>query len=127
MVKEFYDLEVWKAGKDLVIRIYDLTKDFPRQERYGLVDQLRRAANSICANIAEGFSRYHAKDKIKFYYNARGSLSECKSHILIAKELKYISSDVADKLLEGFDSVGRMLNSMIASLSRYIKPRRPST
>lgn len=53
MIKEFYELEVWKMGKILVVQIYKLTREFPKQETYGLVDQLRRAANSICANIAE--------------------------------------------------------------------------
>lgn len=116
---EFYDLKVWQESKALVVRIYQLTREFPKQETYGLTDQLRRSVNSICANIAEGYGRHHPKEKIKFYYNARGSIYECKSHILIAKDLKYLSPEITAQLLNSFDSVGRMLNGMIASLSRY--------
>ena len=120
MIKEFSDLEVWQRGKCLVREIYERTKDFPRQETYGLTDQLRRAAVSICANIAEGFERYYPKDKIRFYYHARGSLSECKSHIFIGKDLGYLTSDSATKLIEECKIIGKMLNAMISSLSRHI-------
>jgi len=116
---EFCDLKVWQDSKALVVRIYQLTKGFPKQETYGLTDQLRRAVNSVCANIAEGYGRHHPKEKIKFYYNARGSLYECKSHILVAKELGYLNPEVSAELLSAFDSIGRMLNAMIISLSRY--------
>lgn len=116
---EFCDLKVWQDSKVLVVRIYQLTNSFPRQETYGLTDQLRRSVNSICANIAEGYGRHHPKEKIKFYYNARGSLYECRSHILIARELKYLTSEENVELFSAFDSIGRMLNGMIASLSRY--------
>jgi len=62
---EFKDLRVWREAKDLVLKIYKVTEQFPKKETYGLADQLRRSTNSICANIAEGFNRYHAKDKIE--------------------------------------------------------------
>jgi four helix bundle protein len=120
MIREFSDLEVWQRGKELVREIYERTKEFPRQETYGLTDQLRRAAVSICANIAEGFERYYPKDKIRFYYHARGSLSECKSHILIGKDLGYLTSDTANKLIDKCNLIGKMLNAMISSLSRHI-------
>jgi len=123
MVKEFCELEVWQIAKRAVVEIYKLTKNFPRQETYGLVDQLRRSANSVCANIAEGFERYHTKDKVRFYYNARGSISECKSHLLIAKELNYIPVDVAKKLLGEFNRAGIKLNNMIASLYKRAEER----
>ena len=116
---EFYNLKVWQDSKTVVVRIYQLTREFPKQETYGLTDQLRRSANSICANIAEGYGRHHPKEKIKFYYNARGSLYECRSHILIARELKYLTSEASAELFSAFDSIGRMLNAMITSLSRY--------
>ena len=119
MIKDFNDLEVWQQAKKLVIAVYGITKGFPREELFSLTDQLKRAANSVCANIAEGFSRYHRKDKIKFYYNARGSVSEVKSHIFVAKELNYLSSEVADGIVLQYDSVNKMLNGMINSLSRF--------
>ena len=116
MVKDFTDLRVWRKAKDLTVQIYKLTKNFPKEEKYGLTDQMKRASNSICANIAEGFSRFHAKDKIRFYYNARGSISECKSHIFIAKDLEYLKTEIACELLQEFEGVKMVLNGMITSL-----------
>jgi len=123
MIKEFYELEVWKIGKVCVIQIYKLTREFPKQETYDLVDQLRRAANSICANIAEGFDRYHTRDKIRFYYTARASISECKSHLLIAQELGYLSGEQVQVLLADLNSIGRLLNNMISSLNNLSRSR----
>lgn len=76
MIKNFYDLVAWQRGYQLVLDIYKITKDFPKEEMYGIVSQLRRAASSITANIAEGFERYHFKDKTRFYYQSRGSIAE---------------------------------------------------
>jgi four helix bundle protein len=78
-IKNFYDLDAWKKTHKLVLEIYQITKDFPKDEAYGIIGQLRRAASSITANIAEGFSRYHFKDKIRFYYQARGSIAEVQN------------------------------------------------
>jgi four helix bundle protein len=72
-ILHFWDLETWKRANESTKQIYQLTKAFPKQERYGITDQLRRASSSIGANIAEGFDRYHFNDKKKFYYYARGS------------------------------------------------------
>lgn len=117
-MKDFTELKVWQDSKELTVAVYRLTEAFPRKEMFGLTDQLRRAANSICANIAEGFDRFHTKDKIRFYYHARGSISECKSHLLIAGELHYLTQEQAAELIERFSSVSRLLNNMIASLNR---------
>ena len=96
----FEDLEVWQMSKEIVKQVYKLAKDFPKEESFGLVAQIKRAALSIPANIAEGFGRYHYLDKAKFYLNARGSLYEVKSHLLIAQELGYL------KVESHRDSVG---------------------
>lgn len=88
-IKTFEDLDVWKMGKALTLEIYELTSSFPKEEIYGIISQLKRAALSVPANIAEGFGRYHFMDKAKFYLNARGSLYELKSHLIIAKELSF--------------------------------------
>ena len=124
MLKDFRDLEVWQKSKDIVVCIYKITDGFPRKEMFGLTDQLRRASNSVCANIAEGFSRFHSKDKIKFYYNARGSVSECMSHVVIAKELGYISEPCSHDLLPRFESVKMMINRLIASVASCESSRR---
>jgi four helix bundle protein len=109
-----------------VVQIYQITNGFPREEKYGLTDQLRRSANSVCANIAEGFSRYHAKDKIKFYYNARGSIGESKSHIMLSREIGYLSQDVMDKLLNDYESVKMLLNAMINSIESRMNRKAPT-
>ncbi len=125
-MNEFSDLKVWQDSKTLVKLTYQLTKGFPKQETYGLIDQLHRAANSICANIAEGYGRHHPREKIKFYYIARGSLYECKSHFLIAKELGYLTPEATTYLINTLDSIGRMLNAMISALSHYYDSLRRS-
>lgn len=67
-IREFYDLDAWRKAHQLVLEVYKITKDFPKEEKFGITDQLRRAASSVTANIAEGFGRYHFNDKIRFYY-----------------------------------------------------------
>ena len=90
-IKSFEDLEVWKRAKELAVKIYKLTTTFPKDEIFGTTSQIKRAVLSVPANIAEGFGRYHYLDKAKFYLNARGSLFELKSHLLVAADLKFIS------------------------------------
>ncbi|MFO0488006.1 MAG: four helix bundle protein, partial [Cyclobacteriaceae bacterium] len=77
-------MEVWKQAKDLVRQIYELSKSFPKEEQFGLTNQLRRAAVSIPSNIAEGCGRNHFKDSIQLFYIARGSLYEVETQVLIA-------------------------------------------
>lgn len=115
-VKSFEDLEVWQMGRDLVARVYMMTVSLPRSEDFGLTAQIRRAALSVPANIAEGFGRYHYMDKAKFYLNARGSLYELKSHLLIAQDLGYLKrSENAASALSLIDSLSVKLNNLIAS------------
>ncbi len=120
-IKEFYDLDVWKTGHKLVIDVYQVTKTFPREEIYGLVSQIRRAASSITANIAEGFSRYHYRDKIKFYYNARGSVSEVQNFLLIAFDLDYIDRETHQLLFAKANDVSKMINGVVRSIEKQIK------
>lgn len=115
-INDFSDLEAWKKGHQLVLEIYKTIKDFPREERYGVVDQLRRAVSSITANIAEGFARYHFNDKIRFYYQSRGSAAEVKNFLLLAKDLDYINSDTCNKLEEKVSEVRRLINGLIKSI-----------
>jgi len=90
-IQNFYDLEAWKSGHDLVLEVYKITNGFPQEERFGLISQLRRASSSITANIAEGFERYHFNDKKRFYYQARGSVGEIQNFLILAKDLNFIS------------------------------------
>ncbi len=96
------DLEVWKKSMDLVVAIYTLTKQFPDEEKFGLISQMRRAAISIPSNIAEGAARKGNKELIQFLYVAIGSLSEIETQYLIAVRLFYVdkSSVLETQLLE---------------------------
>jgi four helix bundle protein len=111
----FEDLEVWKKAKELVFAVYEIAKDFPNSELYGLTAQVKRAALSVPGNIAEGFGRYHYMDKAKFYLNARGSLYELKSHLLVAKDLGFGNEADYKKSIEMIEVLGIQLNNLIAS------------
>jgi four helix bundle protein len=115
-VKSFENLEVWQIGRDLVTEVYTLTASLPESEAFGLIAQIKRAALSVPANIAEGFGRYHYMDKARFYLNARGSLYELKSHLLIARDLGYLkrSQPVSD-VLTLVDNLSIKLNNLIAT------------
>jgi len=115
-VEKFSDLQVWQDAHQLVLRVYDITRRFPNEEKFGLVSQMRRAALSIPANIAEGFKRRGLQDKIRFYNTAEGSLEELKYFFIVSKDLNYIDSN-ADELTRA-DTVGRLLNGLIASTER---------
>lgn len=91
-IQSFTDLYAWQAGHKLVLSIYEVTQKFPKEELFGLTNQLRRAAVSITSNIAEGFSRSSYKEKSQFYSMALGSLTEIQNQLLIAKDIKYLSS-----------------------------------
>lgn len=119
-IKNFYELEAWKKGHALVLEIYKITEGFPKEEVYGITSQLRRASSSVTANIAEGFARYHYKDKIRFYYNSRGSASEVQDFLLLSRDLKYIDNKICEKMIEDFDEVGRLINGLIKSIEKQI-------
>ena len=86
-IKSFTDLEAWKHGHHLVLKIYELTKEFPRDEVFGLVSQMRRCAVSITSNIAEGFSRRSDKEKLQFYSITLGSITELQNQLLICRDI----------------------------------------
>jgi four helix bundle protein len=92
-IKSFTDLNAWREAHSLVLEIYKLTKKFPKEEQFGLANQIRRAIVSISSNIAEGFSRSSYKEKSQFYTMALGSLTEVQSQLLIAKDIPYITKD----------------------------------
>lgn len=114
-VKSFTDLHAWKEGHRLVLTIYKLTKEFPKEEKFVLVDQLRRCAVSITSNIAEGFSRFGKADKKHFYRIALRSLTELQNQLLISKDLEYITKEDFQKLAEITVKVSKMINGLIKS------------
>ena len=115
--KKFTDLTVWKKAHGFVLSVYHLTTAFPKSEIYGLISQLRRAAISIPANIAEGFKRRSSADKVRFMNIAQGSLEECRYYLILTKDLGYADTEGLSAQL---DEVGRLL----AGYSESIRSRR---
>jgi four helix bundle protein len=115
--KGFRNLEVWQKGIDLVVMIYHTTGRFPTSEQYCLTSQMRRAAVSIPANIAEGRGRKHQKEYLNFLSMAYGSLMELETHLHIAKRLGYLKEDEEGQLIASTTALGKMLNSLINSMT----------
>jgi len=112
-------LEVWVRAKGFSVAIYkEVLPHLPAEEKWNLGQQLRRAAQSIPANIAEGHGRYHSLDNVRFCYIARGSLTEVQSHIALAHELGYLPADIYSRISSNAESLGRQLNNYIAYLKR---------
>jgi len=112
-INAFTDLKVWQEGHSLVIDIYRITKDFPKEELYSLTNQMRRSAMSVTANIAEGFGRQGYKEKIQFYYLAHGSLTELKDQFLIARDIDYLADSEFVERDQKLVSVHRLLLGLI--------------
>jgi four helix bundle protein len=119
-IKSFTDLEAWKEGHKLVLMIYEATKQFPKEEIFGLINQLRRAAVSITSNIAEGFGRQTYKEKVQFYYQSRGSLTELKNQILVAKDIGYISREDFDGLVYQINIAHQLLQGLITKTKTFV-------
>ena len=112
----FENLKIWQEAHRLMLEIYKLSSRFPKTESYCLRDQLRRAALSVPANIAEAHGRYHYLDKAKFLYNARGSIDETRSHLMAARDLKYIDQLNFDKLNIEYLGLIKGLNAFITAV-----------
>ena len=116
-LKNYRELDVWERGMDLVEEIYRLTKGFPSQEKFGLTNQIRRAAVSVPANIAEGYGRSHRGDYLRHLSVANGSLMEVETHLIIAGRLKYLNKEQAKKAWDLIQETSKMLTALIKSLS----------
>jgi len=112
----FEDLEVYKKAVDFATAVYETTRDFPSNEMYGLTSQIRRAAVSIAANIAEGSGRYHKKDFAQFLRIAKGSTCECVALMEISLREGYIKRNIHDALLKNCTELAKMLSGLIRSL-----------
>lgn len=119
-IKSFTDLKTWQEGHRLVLLVYKITKTFPKEETYSLIDQMRRAAASITANIAEGFGRQSYKEKVQFYYLAQGSLIELKNFILIAKDVGYLNENALKELVEQSNFTHQLLQGLITKSKTFI-------
>lgn len=114
-ILNFSDLDAWKEGHKLVIKIYKITSTFPRSEMFALVDQMRRCAVSITSNIAEGFSRFSGKEKLQFFRISAGSTTELQNQLLIAKDVGFINQNDFDNLYEQATKVLKIINGLIRS------------
>jgi four helix bundle protein len=108
-------MPVWQKAIDLAEQIFVITEHLPRKEDYGLTSQIRRSALSVSANIAEGFGRYHIRDKLNFYYTSRGSLAETKSHLIYGFKVHYFSNSEFTRVAQLIENVWEELNKLIAS------------
>ncbi len=115
-IKSFTDLVAWQLAHKLVVTIYKITDNFPSKENFSLTDQMRRCAISISSNIAEGFSRQGKKEKLQFYFMAKGSLTELQNQLLVARDVGYISKEEFDKIAQQTVEVGRLLTGLIKSI-----------
>lgn len=114
----YRDLVVWQKGMDLVEAVYRASGTFPKDERFGLTNQLRRAAVSVPSNIAEGQGRQARGDFVRFLRIAQGSLREAETQLLIAARLRYIDDQTTTDLPKATDDIGRLLNRLIQSLTQ---------
>ncbi len=111
-VFSFEKLSVWQDAKMLTIEIYNLSKAFPKEEIYGLTSQVKRSANSVNSNIAEGSARSGKKDQARFYTIAFSSLIETLNHIIIARELEYLTETEYKKTREKITLVAYKINAL---------------
>jgi len=112
-IKSFTELNAWKEGHKLVLEIYKITKTFPKDEQFGLTNQLRRAAVSFTSNIAEGFSRNSYKEKLQFYSMALGSLTEIQNQLLVAKDIGYLTKQEFAKIAHQTITINKITNGLI--------------
>jgi len=113
--KSFEDLIVWKKAHDFVLTVYRVTKEFPKEEMYGLTSQFRRAAVSVPANIAEGFGKKSKLDKLRYLNISQGSLEECRYYVLLSKDLGYLKVSSEDMLNQVVD-VSKLLTGYIKAI-----------
>jgi four helix bundle protein len=121
MVKDVKDLEVFKSAHSLVLDIYKLTENFPQEERFGLIPQMRRSAYSIPMNLIEGSNRLTTKEYRRFVGIAKGSAGEISYQILLAKDLEYVSDGIYSELKDKYEIVIKMLSNLAKSLAKKNK------
>jgi len=121
MIKSFKELRVWQEAINLVTDIYQVTQNFPKQEMYGLTDQVRRAAVSVPSNIAEGHQRGSTRQYLYFLAIARGSLGEVETQVILGHRLGYIDAETEKRLSDKILQVGGMLGGLIKALRVRVK------
>ena len=121
MAESFRDLVVWQKSMALATDVYRVTKAFPRNEIYGLTNQVRRAAVGVASNIAEGKGRLSKKEFVQFLARARGSLLEVETQVEISRNLDYLDQPAFARLAKECGEVGRLLNGLIRSMQQRVE------
>ncbi len=116
-IKSYRDLIVWQQAMDLGVAVYTLSRDWPKEELYGLTSQARRAATSVPANIAEGFGRESRASYIHFLKIAQGSLKELETHLLMGERIGLAPTTAVHSLLARSESVGKLLRLLLRKLA----------
>jgi len=117
-MKSFMDLKVWRKAHELTLSVYQVTKSFPNDEKFGLVAQVRRSSASVPTNIVEGFKRHTKRDQMHFFNLSESSLEETKYQLLLSRDLGYISMLSYDELFQKAEEIGRMLHGYVQSVSK---------
>jgi four helix bundle protein len=117
-MESYRDLRVWQEGMNLAEMSYQVTKTFPKEEMYGMISQIRRAAVSVPANIAEGYGRENRGEYIQFLRIAQGSLKELETHLLLATRVNLTTQPETSPVLKQCETVGKMLRSLIRALQK---------
>ena len=116
MIHSFKELDVWKRSVAFTTELYKLTARFPETERFGLTSQIRRAAMSVPANIAEGWGRGSTREYVQFLTIARGSLMELETHLIVGCNLTFLTPDELRVASKAIEEIGKMLNGLIGAL-----------
>jgi four helix bundle protein len=117
-IRSYRDLRVWQEAMDLAEACYRTTRDFPKEELYGITSQMRRAAVSAAANIAEGHGREGRGEFVQFLRVAQGSLKELETHVLLSHRVGLASKSIVHAVLDRCEAAGKMLRALIRSLQR---------
>ena len=122
-LKNFKELDVWRAAHQLALGIYRMTREFPKHEMYGITSQVRRSAYSVPSNIAEGWGRRSTKDFLRHLAISNGSLEETRYFLLLATDLGYSGAEQRDEI----DALSNRIGAMLAALERSLKKRLEAT
>lgn len=126
-ILSYRELDVWKQARVLVKNIYGLTKNFPKEEQFGLTSQIRRAAISVPSNIAEGCGRNHSKDSIQFFFVARGSIYELETQLILSEDLGFVTREDVEQSLNQAIRCKKLLNGFINYFQKQSNNEQRST
>ena len=120
-MKSYKELIVWQKSMDLTSAVYKISLDFPKEEKFGLTQQIRRCILSVPSNIAEGFGRHYSKEFLRFLLIARGSLYEFQTQIYLVESMGFLRKDITDKIDQNSNEIEKLLNGLIKKIRVKIK------